>query len=90
MRIFSKTAMNTTNVPAKIVAKLAFDDNPPQDSELDRYYILDDAYEASSIIRVLREQMKMEELLRMMMQQVGLGMEGMQSPAPSSPASSSM
>jgi len=90
MRIFSKTAMNTTNVPAKIVAKLAFDDNPPQDSELDRYYILDDAYEASSIIRVLREQMKMEELLRMMMQQVRLGMDGMQSPAPSSPAPSSM
>jgi len=79
MRIFSKTAMNTTNVPAKVVAKLTFDDHPLPDSRLDRYYILDDVYEASSIIRVLREDAKMEGLLRMMMQQVGLGMEEIQS-----------
>jgi mannan polymerase II complex ANP1 subunit len=79
MRIFSKAAMNTTNVPAKVVAKLTFDDPPPPDNGLDRYYILDDVYEASSIIRVLREDMKMEGLLRMMVQQVGLGMEEIQS-----------
>lgn len=71
--------MNTTNVPAKVVAKLTFDDPPPPDNGLDRYYILDDVYEASSIIRVLREDMKMEGLLRMMVQQVGLGMEEIQS-----------
>lgn len=78
--MFSKTAMNKTSVPAKVIAKITFQDDSEATWGRERYYVLDSEYEAGSVIPVLRDAPKMDALLMKMMRQVEVGVKGMGSP----------
>lgn len=73
LRLFSKSAMNTANVPAKVIARIAFQRYTAETWGLERYYILDDEYEAKSVVEVLRDGSQTEKLLRKIMRQVEMG-----------------
>jgi mannan polymerase II complex ANP1 subunit len=72
VRIFSKTAVNTTSVPAKAIVRIAFQKDSRRFGDSEPYYILDDAYEASSVIGVLRDRETMNNLLTKVIKQAGL------------------
>lgn len=72
VRIFSKTAINTAKVPAKAIVKIAFDPNTKQFADTEAYYILDDGYEASSVLEVLRDARKLDAVLKRVMRHAGL------------------
>lgn len=78
--MFSKTAINKTSVPAKVIAKVAFQSDSEETWGRERYYVLDSEYEAGSVIPVLRDPAQMEALLMKMMRQVEVGIKGMGSP----------
>lgn len=81
LRIFSKSAINKASVPAKAIARIAFQDDSAETWGRERYYILDSAYEAGSVIPVLRRPPETDGLLQKMMQQIEVGVKGMGSPA---------
>jgi mannan polymerase II complex ANP1 subunit len=72
LRLFSKSAINNASVPAKAVCDVAFRNRSGQDVDWNPYFILDDEYQASSVIDILRNREQMENLLRMVMKQVNL------------------
>jgi mannan polymerase II complex ANP1 subunit len=82
LRLFSKSAINSAKIPAKIISKVAFekDVGPEAPSWAERYYILDDEYEAGSVVNVLRDQKKMEDTLRKTMHRASLRLEKINSP----------
>ncbi|KAG2416860.1 hypothetical protein HFD88_008077 [Aspergillus terreus] len=80
LRVFSKSAMNKTKVPAKVIAKVAFQRDTVETWGRERYYILDSEYEAGSVIPVLRDPPQMDALLQKVMRQVEIGVKGMGSP----------
>lgn len=80
LRVFSKSAINKATVPAKIIAKIAFQRETVENWGRERYYILDSEYEASSVIPTLRDPAQMDALLKKVMRQVEVGIKGMGSP----------
>lgn len=72
LRLFSKSAINDACVPARIICDLAFRNDTNHNLDSQPYYILDDEYEASSVVDVLRKRGQMEKVLRMVMKQVNL------------------
>lgn len=78
--MFSKSAINKANVPAKVITKVAFQEDSVGNWGRERYYILDSEYEAGSVIPVLRDPPQMDALLQKMMRQVEVGVKGMGSP----------
>ncbi|KAA8648251.1 glycosyltransferase family protein [Aspergillus tanneri] len=80
LRMFSKSAVNKTTVPAKVIAKVAFQRDTVENWGRERYYILNGEYEAGSVIPVLRDSPQMDELLKKVMRQVEIGVKGMGSP----------
>ena len=82
LRLFSKSAINSASVPAKVISKIAFqkEELPQSQSWAERYYILDDEYEAGSVVNVLRDQKKMEDLLKKTMHRASLRLEKINSP----------
>ncbi|KAL4990877.1 Anp1-domain-containing protein [Aspergillus falconensis] len=77
LRVFSKTAMNKASVPAKVIAKVAFQPDTVENWGRERYYILDSEYEAGSVIPTMRDPKQMDALLKTMLQQVEVGVKGM-------------
>ncbi|KAB8245701.1 Anp1-domain-containing protein [Aspergillus flavus] len=77
LRVFSKSAMNNPSVPAKIITKVAFQRDTVEQWGRERYYILDNDYEAGSVLPVLRDPRKMEALLKKLMGQIEIGVKGM-------------
>ncbi|KKK21265.1 putative mannan polymerase II complex ANP1 subunit Anp1 [Aspergillus rambellii] len=80
LRVFSKSAINKVSVPAKVIAKVAFQSDTVENWGRERYYILDSEYEAGSVIPALRDPPQMEALLNKLMRQVEVGVKGMGSP----------
>ncbi|GAB1201597.1 hypothetical protein APSETT445_000175 [Aspergillus pseudonomiae] len=80
LRVFSKSAINNPSVPAKVIAKVAFQRDTVEQWGRERYYILDNDYQAGSVIPVLRDPPKMEALLKKLMGQIEIGVKGMGSP----------
>lgn len=80
LRMFSKSAINKASVPAKVIAKVAFQSDSEDTWGKERYYVLGSEYEAGSVIPVLRSPAQMDALLMKMMQQVEVGVKGMGSP----------
>ncbi|RAL14949.1 Anp1-domain-containing protein [Aspergillus homomorphus CBS 101889] len=64
LRVFSKSAINKASVPAKVIAKVAFQKETVENWGRERYYILDSEYEAGSVIPVLRDLPRMDALLQ--------------------------
>ncbi|KAE8157673.1 Anp1-domain-containing protein [Aspergillus tamarii] len=77
LRVFSKSAINNPSVPAKVITKVAFQRDTVEQWGRERYYILDNDYEAGSVIPVLRDRPKMEALLKKLMGQIEIGVKGM-------------
>lgn len=77
LRLFSKSSVNSASVPAKAISKIAFQEDKPPDSHswAERYFILDDEYEAGSVVNVLRNEKQMEAILRKTMHRVSLKLE---------------
>ncbi|KAJ5893749.1 hypothetical protein N7495_005440 [Penicillium taxi] len=69
LRMVSRSSMNKANVPAKVIAKISFKKSVV-DYERERYYILDDEYEAGSVLRELRNRPQMGTLVMQMMQRL--------------------
>ncbi|EPS32761.1 hypothetical protein PDE_07721 [Penicillium oxalicum 114-2] len=67
LRMMSRSSVNKANVPAKAIAKIAF--RRPAVEQAERYFVLDDEYEAASVLRTLHEGAAMERLLLQMMRQ---------------------
>ncbi|KAF7134117.1 hypothetical protein CNMCM5793_005746 [Aspergillus hiratsukae] len=80
LRVFSKSAVNKASVPAKIIAKIAFQSETVELWGRERYYILDRDYEAGSVILALRDPPLMDALLKKLLRQVQIGVKGMGSP----------
>lgn len=73
LRMVSRSSINKVSVPAKVIAKVAFQRDAVGKSHGERYYILDSEYEASSVVSVLRDESRMGRLLVQMMRQVEVG-----------------
>ena len=83
----SRSSINKANVPAKVIAKVAFQPGVVDTCQSERYYILDSEYEAGSVIATLRDGSRMGKVLVKMMGQVedswkGPGSTGSVSPGP--------
>lgn len=50
----SRSSINKASVPAKVIARVAFQREAVENSERERYYILDSEYEAASVVSTLR------------------------------------
>ena len=70
LRMVSRSSINKASVPAKAIAKVAFQRDTGGAWPRERYYILDSEYEAGSVISALRDGRQMGTLLVRMMQQV--------------------
>lgn len=81
LRLFSKSSINNASVPAKVISKIAFQKDEPPDgqSRAERYFILNDEYEAGSVLNVLRDEKEMEDILRRTMHWVSLKLENISS-----------
>ncbi|KAL2862773.1 Anp1-domain-containing protein [Aspergillus lucknowensis] len=77
LRVFSKSAINKASVPAKVIARVAFQSDTVENWGRERYYILDSEYEAGSVIPTLRDRRQMDALLGRLMRQVEVGVKGM-------------
>lgn len=72
-RIVSRSSINRANVPAKAIAKVAFQGGKLGKCETERYYILDSEYEAASVLPVLRDEAWIRKLLLQMLRQAEVG-----------------
>ncbi|KAL4919563.1 Anp1-domain-containing protein [Aspergillus aurantiobrunneus] len=81
LRVFSKSAINKASVPAKVIAKVAFQPDTVENWGRERYYILNEEYEAGSVIPTMRDPRQMDALLKKLLQQVEIGVKGMGSPS---------
>lgn len=81
----SRSLINKASVPAKAIAKVAFQRDAVRSCHRERYYILDSEYEAASVLPTLRDGAQMGTLLVQMMRQVGGGSKYKGSPASLSP-----
>lgn len=75
LRMFSKSAINKTSVPAEVIAEVAFQHETATTWGRERYYILDNEYEAGSVIPVLRDAQTMDTLLVKMIRTVEGGVK---------------
>lgn len=73
LRIVSRNSINKASVPAKVIAKVAFQRDAVGKSHGERYYILDSEYEAASVLPVLRDESRMGRLLVQIMRQIEVG-----------------
>ncbi|OJZ85706.1 glycosyltransferase family 62 protein [Aspergillus luchuensis CBS 106.47] len=73
LRVFSKSAINKASVPAKVIARVAFQKETVENWGRERYYILDSEYEAASVIPALRDVPRMDGLLQKIMRQIEIG-----------------
>ena len=54
LRMLSRSSINKAHVPAKVIAKVAFQGDAVENCQRERYYILDSEYEAASVVSALR------------------------------------
>ncbi|GAD91732.1 mannan polymerase II complex ANP1 subunit Anp1, putative [Paecilomyces variotii No. 5] len=66
--------MNATTTPAKAIAKVAFQPHPADSQGTQPYYILDDEYEAGSVVWLLRDRRQMDDVLKTFLPAVSLGL----------------
>ncbi|KAJ5123274.1 hypothetical protein N7448_009371 [Penicillium atrosanguineum] len=66
----SRSSINKANVPAKVIAKVAFQPGVVETCQTERYYILNSEYEAGSVIATLRDGSRMGKVLVKLMRQV--------------------
>ncbi|CAG8903707.1 unnamed protein product [Penicillium egyptiacum] len=90
LRMVSRSSMNKASVPAKAIARVAFQIDTVENWQKERYFILDSDYEAASVLPSLRDGEKANKLLIQMMQMIEVEAKEMDSPAPLRPQLSMM
>ncbi|CAG8090005.1 unnamed protein product [Penicillium salamii] len=85
LRMVSRSSMNKASVPAKAIARVAFQIDSVENLQKERYYILDADYEAASVLSSLRDSEQVKRLLLQMMRQVEVETKEVESPAPVRP-----
>lgn len=85
LRMVSRSSMNKASVPAKAIARVAFQIDSVENLQKERYYILDTDYEAASVLSSLRDSEQVKKLLLQMMRQVEVETKEVESPAPMRP-----
>lgn len=73
LRIVSRSSINKAGVPAKVIAKVAFEEGRLEKCETERYCILDSEYKAASVLPILRDESYMRRLLVHMLRLVEVG-----------------
>jgi PHD/YefM family antitoxin component YafN of YafNO toxin-antitoxin module len=71
----SRSSINKASVPAKVIAKVAFQRDTVENNERERYYILDSEYEAASVMSTLRNGPQMAGRLVQVMREAEGGKE---------------
>lgn len=71
----SRSSINKANVPAKVIARVAFQGDAVENCERERYYILDSEYEAGSVVSTLRNGPQMAGRLAQVMREAEGGKE---------------
>lgn len=77
--------MNKASVPAKAIARVAFQIDSVENLQKERYYILDSDYEAASVLPSLRDAEKVKKLLVQLMGRIEVETKEVDSPAPLRP-----
>lgn len=85
LRMMSRSSMNKASVPAKAIARVAFQIDSVENLQKERYYILDTDYEAASVLSSLRDSEQVKKLLLQMMRQVEVETKEVESPVPMRP-----
>ncbi|CAG7931177.1 unnamed protein product [Penicillium olsonii] len=85
LRMVSRSSMNKASVPAKAIARIAFQIDTAENLQKERYYILDTDYEAASVLSSLRDSEQVKQLLLQMMRQVEVETKEVESPGPIRP-----
>ncbi|CAG8010361.1 unnamed protein product [Penicillium olsonii] len=85
LRMVSRSSMNKASVPAKAIARVAFQIDTAENLQKERYYILDTDYEAASVLSSLRDSEQVKTLLLQMMRQVEVETKEVESPGPIRP-----
>ncbi|CAG8092415.1 unnamed protein product [Penicillium olsonii] len=85
LRMVSRSSMNKASVPAKAIARVAFQIDTAENLQKERYYILDTDYEAASVLSSLRNSEQVKQLLLQMMRQVEVETKEVESPGPIRP-----
>ncbi|KAJ6099099.1 hypothetical protein N7467_000634 [Penicillium canescens] len=80
LRMVSRSSMNKASVPAKAIARVAFHTDSVENWQKERYFILDNDYEAASVMASLRDGERMNTLLLQMMGQVDVETKEIDSP----------
>lgn len=65
----SRSSINKASVPAKVIARVAFQGDAVGNCQRERYYILDSEYEAASVLLTLRNGPQMAERLVQVMRE---------------------
>lgn len=69
LRMVSRSSINKASVPAKMIARVAFQGDAVENCQRERYYILDSEYEAASVLSTLRDGPQMARWLVQVMQE---------------------
>ncbi|CAG7924504.1 unnamed protein product [Penicillium olsonii] len=85
LRMVSRSSMNKASVPAKAIARIAFQIDTAENLQKERYYNLDTDYEAASVLSSLRDSEQVKQLLLQMMRQVEVETKEVESPGPIRP-----
>ncbi|KAJ5098178.1 hypothetical protein N7532_005179 [Penicillium argentinense] len=70
LRMVSRSSINKASVPAKVIARVAFQGDAVENCQRERYYILDSEYEAASVLTALRDGPRVAGRLIRVMQEV--------------------
>jgi hypothetical protein len=77
--------MNKVSVPAKAIARVAFQIDSVENLQKERYYILDNDYEAASVLPSLRDAKKVKKLLVQLLGRIDVETKDVDSPGPLQP-----
>jgi hypothetical protein len=80
LRMVSRSSINKASVPAKAIARVAFQIDSVENWQKERYFILDSDYEAASVMADLRDGENLNTLLLQMMRQVDVETKEIDSP----------
>ncbi|KAJ5558909.1 hypothetical protein N7461_002881 [Penicillium sp. DV-2018c] len=85
LRMVSRSSINKASVPAKAIARVAFQIDAVENRRRERYFILDSDYEAASVLPSLRDGDKVKKLLLQVLGQAEVETKEVNSYAPMRP-----
>ena len=75
VRMFWKSAINDASVPARVVAKLTFEERWEQANGKEIYFDLDQEEDVTTVLPILKDKEKSNEILTRTMKDAGLDLD---------------